>query len=470
MGYRHVRSPGSWLLAPVLFVSVLITLATRASVAQDADHPDIELFLAAASETRPDSALDQIAAQWRPGYAGMVWDLARLMRPPSPRMMSFITLVMFLEDHTGQRFGQDLSRWNDWIWSQPYEPHPDYGYLKGQWYSQLDPRFADFFPRGVRSTIRLDEIEWGGVAVNGIPPLEYPSRLTAGDADYLGEDNIVFGMFVNGEAHAYPKRILAWHEMALDRIGDIEFTVVYCTLCGTVIPFESVADGQHHTFGTSGLLYRSNKLMFDHETRSLWNTFEGIPVVGVLADTDVRLTPHAVVTTTWGEWRAQHPDTTVLSLETGHRRDYSEGAAYRAYFGTDALMFQVSNVDHRLANKAEVLVLRVDDAETGQSLPLAVSAEFLAKNRVFHHTFGGRQLVIVTSPAGANRVYDAADISFVRPAASGAVVDTEGRRWRVTEAALVLESDERQQLPRLPAQRAFWFGWFAQYPDTALVY
>ncbi len=170
----------------------------RSSTAQEADHPDIELFLSAASQNLPGEALDQIAAQWRPGYAGMVWDLTRLMRPPSPRMMSFITLVRFLEQQTGQQFGQDLARWNDWIWSQPYDPHPDYGYLKGQWYSQLDPRFTDFFPRGVASQIRLDEIEWGGVAVNGIPPLEYPERLSAADAAYLEDDHIVFGIAVNG--------------------------------------------------------------------------------------------------------------------------------------------------------------------------------------------------------------------------------------------------------------------------------
>ncbi len=70
--------------------------------------------------------------------------------------------------------------------------------------------------------------------------------------------------------------------MALDRLGDTELTVVHCTLCGTVIPYDSVVDGRHLVFGTSGLLYRSNKLMFDEDTRSLWNTFEGVPVVGSL--------------------------------------------------------------------------------------------------------------------------------------------------------------------------------------------
>ena len=451
--------------------ALLLACSPGSAAAQPETHPDINLFLTAAAGSPPEAqrALAEIEAQWRPGYAGMVWDLARLLRPPSPRLLSFVTILRFLEQQTGQQLGQNLGGWNDWVWAQPYEPHPDYAFLKGQWYSQIDPRFADFFPRGTASIIRLDEIEWGGVAVNGIPPLEYPDRLEAADAGYLEDDHVLFGIAMNGEARAYPKRILAWHEMALDRLGGVELTIVYCTLCGTVIPFESVADGRHLKFGTSGLLYRSNKLMFDHGTNSLWNTFEGVPVVGPLAGSGLRLTPHAVVTTTWAEWRARHPGTTVLSLETGHRRNYAEGAAYRAYFGTDALMFQVSRTDPRLMNKEEVVVMRFDDPGSGRSLPLAITASFLAANRVFHHRFAGRNLVVVTSEAGANRVYDAGDTRFVRPAGASEVADDAGRIWRVSEEALVLASDAGVRRARLPAQRAFWFGWYAQFPSTELI-
>ena len=444
--------------------------------AQD-EHPDIRLFLEAGVPGGSGSreALGQIGAQWRDGYAGIVWDLAWLLRPPSQGFVHFFSLIGFLEQRTGQGFGADLASWQRWIWAQPYDPHPDHGYFKGQWYSQIDPRFAEFFPRGVTSLIRLDEIEWGGVAVNGIPPLEYPPRLEASGAGYLADEHVVFGIALDGEAHAYPKRILAWHEMALDRLGGVELTIVYCTLCGTVIPFESVAGGRHLTFGTSGLLYRSNKLMFDHETKSLWNTFEGIPVVGELAGSDVQLTRHAVVTTTWGEWRRRHPETTVLSLETGHRRNYAEGAAYRTYFGSDELMFAVSRTDARLANKEEVLVLRLaDPGRGGEPAALAITASFLARNRVFQHDFAGRTLVVVTSEQGANRVYDAGDIRFERSLDDGRVADEAGRAWRVTEAALVLDGDPGVQgagvqRARVPAHRAFWFGWYAQFPDTELI-
>ena len=367
---------------------VAMLFATEASLAREAgqdDHPETRLFLQASAPdgSQAEDALRQIGMKWRAGYAGIIWDLARFVRPPSPQIFQFFRLISFLQDQTGQQFGPDLVGWHDWIWDQPYDPHPDYALFKGLLYGQIDPRFEEFFPRGVESNIRLDEIAWGGVPVNGIPPLEDPKRLDAAEASYLSDDHIVFGIALGGEARAYPKRILAWHEMARDDLGGVELTIVYCTLCGTVIPYESVAAGRHLRFGTSGLLYRSNKLMFDHGTHSLWNTFEGVPVVGALAGSGLRLTPHAVVTTTWGEWRDMHPTTTVLSLDTGHRRDYSEGVAYRHYFSTDELMFPVSKTDNRLPNKEEVLVMLPDDPSlAGGRRPLAIAAQFLQSNRV----------------------------------------------------------------------------------------
>ena len=274
-----------------------------------ARHPDIALFFEAADpqdEDAAEAALEQIADLWRDGYAAILRDMLRLMRPPARSTPSFnrsdptrtvpafeLTfrrehpstrvwrrMMEFLEDQTGERFRGDADRLQQWIWSLPYDPHPDYALFKGEWFAAIDSQFRQFFPRGVEAAIRLDEIDWGGVVVNGIPPLEYPRTLPAAAADYLDDDHIVFGIAVNGEFRAYPKRILAWHEMALDRLGGMELTIVYCTLCGTVIPYESVIDGRHVKIGTSGFLYRSNKLMFDHETRSLWNTFGGEPVVG----------------------------------------------------------------------------------------------------------------------------------------------------------------------------------------------
>ena len=477
--------------------------------------PALDLFFAAASldERTSRAAMDALTPSWRDGYTSMIVDVARLLRPSSPaaddaggaefeerfepdaaadargtrprddfstsmrrpptaESRARTRLVQFLERRTGKRFDPQLRDWRQWMWSLPYEPHPDYARFKGQLYGRIDRRMARFFPPGVSSTIRLDEIDWGGVTVNGIPPLYYPKVLPAADARYLRDGHVVFGLVVNGEARAYLKRILAWHEMARDRLGGVELHIVYCTLCGTVMPYDSVAGNRTWRLGTSGLLYRSNKLMFDEETGSLWSTLEGRPVVGALVGSGLQLQSRPVVTTTWAEWRAQHPATTVLSLDTGHTRDYSEGAAYRDYFSHDNLYFQVPGDDRRLKNKAEVLTLRVRAAGGGESVPVAIDQRLLRRQTVYPLEIASRRFVVVTSRAGANRVYalGSSDVAFQsRRPDDQTVIDGAGHRWRVGEDALVRADDDTFRLPRVTAQRAFWFGWRAQFPTTVLI-
>lgn len=505
-----------WFRGAVVIAIVGVAALGVSLIAQGtAAAPPLDLFFAAAS---PDdrvarAALETLSRQWRDSYTPMIVDMARLLRParpapaagvaesaaspsespedtespggrsidselnastaPRPTRESLIRtrLINFLEKQTGKRFDLYLEGWRKWMWSLPYEPHPDYARFKGMVYGGgVDLRMQRFFPPGAKSLIRLDEIDWGGVVVNGIPPLYYPKTLAASEARYLRDGNIIFGVVVNGEARAYPKRVLAWHEMAIDKLGGVELTVVYCTLCGTVIPYDSVVGGKQRGFGTSGLLYRSNKLMFDEETMSLWSTLEGKPVVGALVDAGLQMTSHAAVTTTWGEWRAEHPKTTVLSLDTGHKRDYSEGAAYRDYFSNDRLYFEVSKTDRRLKNKAEVLVMQVKPAAGGNAQPVAIVADYLKRTPVFHVEVAGRRLLVVTTRQGANRVYALGgnDVVFESRPPSGTLVDTAGRQWRQTETALTL-ADGSIALPRYVAQRAFWFGWYAQYPETQLI-
>jgi hypothetical protein len=465
---------------------LLIALAASAPVAvalSQATEPGVGVFLDAAAfdARRAEAAQAQIAANWRAGYAPMIVDLLDLIeRTGSLNPQTFIRpsrLRRFLETQTGQKFGSDLDRWRQWIWSQPYAPHADYGEFKARLYAQLDPRFAAFFRPPVEATIRLDEIQWGGVSVNGIPPLDHPAHVSVSEARYLDDDDIVFGFFIEGEARAYPRRILAWHELALDRVANRDLTIVYCTLCGTVIPFDSSVGGKTRIFGTSGLLYQSNKLMFDAETRSLWSSLTGKPVVGPLVGSGLELAALPVVTTTWGEGRRRHPDTTVLSLDTGFARDYSEGAAYRAYFSTDDLMFDVSRRDGRLPNKAEVLIVRsttppsgADSAVEAQGPPpFAIATTVLSERPVFHVVVDDTNLVVVTSAGGANRVYASDVYRFAATDGDAVVRDVDGREWIANEYSLDATFDSSVSLPRVSAHRAFWFGWYAQHPDTVLI-
>ncbi len=170
------------------------------------------------------------------------------------------------------------------LWQQAHPevvPHASFRDIKLAFLQVIDPEFMRFLEGDLskrnRMKIRLEEITWGGVKVDGIPALDDPDRISADEADYLQPSDLVFGVEINGDARAYPLRIMGWHEMFNDTIGGVPVALAYCTLCGAGILFETKLPGRDKplVFGSSGFLYRSNKLMFDRETDSLWNQFTG---------------------------------------------------------------------------------------------------------------------------------------------------------------------------------------------------
>ena len=447
------------LLVLVLFLSACHDC--RAQV--DADPvpvADVFMLLLLGPPEGRTEAREYIESQWQPGFVPMVLEVITLNQDPALGS----ELVSLLEKKTGQSFGFDIGRWQRWLWAQESRPHPQYASFKSALYGLIDPHFETYFNDDRLINIRLDEVLWGGVKQDGIPPLRNPKMITATQADYLDDENIVFALEVNGDARAYPKRILAWHEMFVDEVGGLPVAGVYCTLCGTMILYNTQHDGVNHQLGTSGFLYRSNKLMYDKATQSLWNTIWGKPVVGPLTNQDISLEQMSVVTTTWGEWRRRHPKTLVLSLDTGHSRDYGEGVAYQDYFATDQLMFQVPVQDRRLNNKDEVLALVFPQYP---DQPLAIAASYLKKHGIYQDTVGDISFVVFTDSSGANRVYQAQALKFTDWDGDSTIEDTSGTKWQLSEAQL-LASDGRI-LHRLPAHRAFWFGWFSAYSHTRLI-
>ena len=440
---------------------MLFAVALAASAQVRAQVP-LQAFLGVLN-TNPAAARTSLATirdGWRDAYTAPLLELVAFVPASSVQT----EVLAHLEKITGLRAGGDLNALYEWLWAREPGEYPDYAEFKAALYEQVDPRFREYFGKGRKTVIRLDEIRWGGVWRDGIPPLKNPKMIPAKQATYLADGDIVFGVAIDGDVRAYPKRILAWHEMVKDRIAGRELNGVYCTLCGSMILYDATVNGVHHELGTSGFLYRSNKLMYDHATKSLWSTLEGTPVVGPLVGTGIELQTLRVVTTTWGAWRKRHPGTTVLSLDTGHQRDYAEGAAYREYFASDRLMFGVPKLDARLPNKAEVLALRTSRTPADQ---LAISAGFLSANRVYHDRIGSQPFVVLTDASGANRVYESGDLRFASWDGESAVRDSAGRTWNMTEDRL--SGPAGASLKRLPAHRAFWFGWYAAYPATRLV-
>ena len=352
-----------------------------------------------------ETALDYIQENWKEEFEILAVESLYFLRHPK----STVQLLAILQKKTGKTYAFNFNKWFEYIWNKEPSYGDAYFEFKAVLHRSIDPRFYRYFVnRSDLATIRLDEVRWGGVRQDGIPPLRSPKMISVEEADYLEDDNIVFGVSINGDVRAYPKRILAWHELFTDRIGDTPIAGVYCTLCGTVIMYRTKYGDKEYKLGTSGFLYRSNKLMYDQDTQSLWNTLWGTPVLGPLVGKGIQLDYLNVVNTTWGEWKARHPETKVLSPYTGHERDYGEGVAYREYFATDELMFNVPQTDKQLKNKQEILAIRLPEIT---EKTIAISSKFLKKKRLYSDEIAGHKFTVFTDPTGAHRVYFTKDIT-----------------------------------------------------------
>lgn len=376
--------------------------------------------------------------------------------------------------------GDDWFELIEWYGQTDLVPPPGFTSWKGQLLSPIDLRFAGFLNDEAPSRIRVEEIQWGGVRVDGIPALDQPAMVPAVAATYMNPDDAVFGLAFNGEARAYPLRILDWHEMANDVVGGVPVSLAYCTLCGAAVAFDGrIPDGRTLDFGSSGFLFRSNKLMYDRQTNTLWNQLTGEPVLGELADSDLALEILPVVLTTWADWQAQHPDTLVLDIDTGFERNYAPGAAYGDYFAYDDTMFPVWQRSDLLAPKDQIFAIRIDE------LPKAYPIATLIDEQVVNDRLGETDVVLlapqeiievqgesqrrgpVTYRAGSPvRAYERAAHTFAPGSEANTLVDEDGAIWQVTEEALL--GPDGQALSRLGGHLAYWFGWYAFFPTTAV--
>jgi hypothetical protein len=361
---------------------------------------------------------------------------------------------------TGKNFGHDWPAWMEWLGKQNFAPHPAYAKFKQEFLGSIDPAFARFLNPDLPHTIRLDEIVWGGVKKDGIPALDNPKMIKAEAAIYLNEDDEVFGITITGIHHAYPLRILNWHEMLNTVIGGKPVTLTYCTLCGAAVLYDPTVNGVTYNFGSSGLLYRSNKLMYDRQTHSLWSSLHGEPVIGELVGKHLQLQRLYVVRTSWREWRQLHPETLVLDIQTGFTRDYRPGAAYQEYFASGETMFPVAWRDKRLKAKDWVYGLIIGDT------PKAYPLKALKKSPVVNDSLAGENVVLIAAAELLTvRAYERRNVVFVKQSTPEVLLDANGDTWHITEEALVNQINNTRLL-RLPGHLAYWFGWYAFFPQT----
>ena len=281
--------------------------------------------------------------------------------------------------------------------------------------------------------VPVAEIEHGGPQKDGIPAIDKPDFLSAGFAAFLTVSDPVLGLSIGGDSRAYPIRIMNWHEVVNDHFGKQPVVVTYCPLCGTGVAFAARVAGRELDFGVSGLLYNSDVLLYDRQTQSLWSQLLGKAISGPLKGTELQRL--ALTHTNWGDWRRLHPDTRVLSANTGRARPYQRNP-YAGYETTEELYFPVA----------------------------FRSAGFHPKERVLGVALGGqyKAFPFVELEKAARRQGDARSDLELRESLAGQVV------WIRFNTVAGRATAHDAQGKQLPAVVGFWFAWFAFHPETLI--
>lgn len=273
------------------------------------------------------------------------------------------------------------------------------------------------------TTIPRNEILGGGPPKDGIPAISRPGFLPAKNAAYLGPNDRVIGVSIGTEARAYPLKILNYHEIVNDRVGEVPIAVTYCPLCDSAAVFDRRTPLGEREFGVSGLLYNSNVLMYDraNDAESLWSQIRAKGVSGPGAQVELSSLPLEL--TSWSDWTRRYPESQVLSTETGHSRDYGR-SPYGGYFQTPQLMFPAKPSSDRLPAKERVLGIW-----SGKTFRAYPESSFSPENTRMEDQIDGKRIVVEFVP-GANslRVAEA----------------DEGIQWMYS----------------------LWFAWYAMHPTT----
>lgn len=241
------------------------------------------------------------------------------------------------------------------------------------------------------SIILANKILSGGPPRDGIPSIDKPLFLDIADAGYLTDKDRILGIVVEGEARAYPIRILNWHEIVNDEISGKSVAVTYCPLCGSGIVYAADFAGKAHKFGVSGLLYNSDVLLYDRQTETLWSQILSKAVSGALVNKKLKVIQSAH--TSWAAWKEQHPNTKVLSNKTGFSRDYNR-SPYGNYDKDVTTYFPVEFKSKRYHPKERVLGITINDKQ--KVYPFAELAKYFAnsKETTLIDTFEGHTLTL----------------------------------------------------------------------------
>lgn len=307
------------------------------------------------------------------------------------------------------------------------------------------------------------------------PRFESPERA----ADWLRTDAPVVVVQAGDEARAYPLAIMVWHEVVNDTIDGRVIAVVYGPLYNTATAFVRVVAGESDTFGVSGKLYRSDLVIYDRRTRSLWRQSLGRAVAGPRKGITLTRLPSQV--TSFAAFRTAFPAGLVLSRETGANRAYG----FNPYERYDTRAGPFEGFFARRIDKRLPAMQRIIGIGTGESA-IAFSYRMLAGRRVLATRVEDREVVLFWQ-AGTRSALDSPAIAAGRevgsaaafsPMLDGRLLEFEpspegirdrqtGSIWTVLGVAISGPLGGRR-LDWVEHLDSLWFAWSSLEPQTGI--
>jgi len=273
-------------------------------------------------------------------------------------------------------------------------------------------------------TISMEYMKDGGPPRDGIPSIDNPEFLIIQEAGFMQDEDRILGISFNGVSKAFPVKILNFHEIVNDKFGDHPVVVTFCPLCGSGLAFDALIEDGRKTFGVSGLLYNSDVLLYDRQTETLWSQIMSKAVSGPLVGHKLKV--FQTYNTSWKEWKTQHPNTLVLSTNTGYDKDYSRDP-YPDYYESEKVWFPVANTNDAMHAKTKVIGLDINGTYKAYPFPELKKAKKPIRDQV-----DGKEILIHFN--------------------------------KKEESAYITDANEKI----IPSTTLFWFAWVAFHPGTEI--
>lgn len=316
-------------------------------------------------------------------------------------------------------------------------------------------------------SIPVNKVVDGGPGRDGIPSIDAPIFYDGSDPrvdTYMLAEDLVVGIIKNGEARAYPHRILDWHEVVNDEINGEKFTLNYCPLTGSAFSWESKVGGVETTFGVSGLLYNTNLILYDRLTESNWSQLTLECVNGESIGEVPRTQP--ILETTWATWKTMFPNTKILSNEQNLNRNYGSYPYGPYRTDHDFFLFPLDPLNPALPNKQRVHAILIS------TLSKAYAFDKFAGGKAVKDGFGGKNILVVgnehiINSFELNGTQNNLTFTYDFSGSSHFFTDNEGNKWSITGEAVDGPRTGQKLIPT-KSFNSFWFALALFYPNPII--